>query len=460
MTVGTQPIWNKEIIADNLKSSGAYVKSIRSSHEDGIYGTVDVSATNDSEKDALLQFSDVSRKFIDSYSTLEKHVDRLSNELAAQTAEKEQQYQEKNRLAERLELILATLPSAVIVIDGHGLVQECNALAEDMLGLPLVGETWLNIISRSFAPRSDDGFEISLKDGRRVKVETRALGNQPGQIVLLTDLTETRIQQENQSREQRLSTIGKMMASLAHQIRTPLSSALLYSGHISSQKLDEQQQQRFHLNLQHSLKLLERQVSDMLLFASGGVASKERFCLSKLIRELQLDIKGHHLNDEIDIQFDSFIDQNLNDEIILFGNMRALLGAIANLIENSVHACSKNRTLGKLVDITVTCSMNDEKQIAIAVSDNGCGIAEADKEQIFQPFYTSRARGTGLGLAVVNTVINSFKGKISVESEQLSTTTMTLSLPCVHSDSFTVDRSKENTTSVVEDPPQQQTGGL
>ncbi len=432
MTVSAQPIWNNEVDAD-------------------------------SEKDALLQFSDVSRKFIDSYTSLEKHVDRLSSELEAQTAEKEQQYEEKNHLAERLQLILSTLPSAVIVIDGHGKVQECNTLAEDMLGLPLIGERWLKIIGRAFAPKSDDGFEISLKDGRRVKVETRALGKQPGQIVLLTDLTETRKQQESQSREQRLSSIGKMMASLAHQIRTPLSSALLYSGHISSQKLNGEQHQRCHNNLQHSLKQLQRQVSDMLLFASGGVASKERFQLADLIKALKADVDGYQLHKEIDINFENFINKNLESETSLFGNSQALLGAIANLIENSIHACNKNRAQGKLVDIAIVFEIKNEKKLSISVSDNGCGISKSDQKQIFQPFYTKRARGTGLGLAVVNTVVNSFKGAINVESEDTSSstaaTTITLTLPCIHSSSSTLEQSIENISSTVEEEPQLLTGG-
>ena len=298
MTSGTQPVWNTEIASGALSpifSHGnmAEKQQTHTQKDDSLDKQPDTKTANELDHKALSQFSDISRKFIDSYAHLEQHIDRLSDELAAQTAEKEQQFEERNRLAERLEGILSTLPSGVVVIDGHGIVQESNALAVDMLGLPIIGETWLNIISRAFAPRSDDGYEISLKDGRRVKVETKALASEPGQIVLITDLTETRKRQDDHSREQRLSVIGKMMASLAHQIRTPLSSALLYSGHISSQKLDAKRQQRFHKNLQHSLKQLERQVSDMLLFASGGVTSKQRFQLHELSESLQMDIENH-----------------------------------------------------------------------------------------------------------------------------------------------------------------------
>lgn len=441
MTTGTQPVWNKEMNSVKVSNSIPLRATNERRAESGSSLSGSHATGKGDDKDALLQFSDISRKFIDSYTHLEKHIDRLSNELAEQTAEKEQQYLEKNRLAERLERILSTLPSAVIVLDGHGIVQECNALAEDMLGLPTVGETWLNIISRAFAPRSDDGHEISLKDGRRVKVETKALGSEPGQVVLLTDLTETRKLQEHQSREQRLSVIGKMMASLAHQIRTPLSSALLYSGHISSQKLDQERQQRFHMNLQHSLRQLERQVSDMLLFASGGVSSKQRFRLDDLLNTLKMDINSHSLTKDADITIENHLSAEKIYGISLYGNMQALLGAISNLVENSLHACRENTHRGKLIDISLELDIADQQHICLTIADNGCGISAIDKEQIFQPFFTSKARGTGLGLAVVNTVINSFRGKIEIESEVNSGTQIKLIIPCVQADSFSMDKS-------------------
>jgi len=437
MTSGTQPVWNKEVTSGDLRAilnQGKQTSGVDDTEK------IDLSLEKSSNQNqALSQFSDMTRKFIDSYSHLERHIDRLSDELAAQTAEKEQQFEERNRLAERLEGILSTLPSGVIVIDGHGIVQEFNALAENMLGLPILGETWLNIISRDFAPRSDDGHEISLKDGRRVKVETKALVSEPGQIVLITDLTETRKLQEDQSREQRLSVIGKMMASLAHQIRTPLSSALLYSGHISSQKLDVRKQQRFHKNLQHSLKQLERQVSDMLLFASGGVSSKQRFQLQDLLQALQVDLDNHLATKDIDILMDKKLSQTAISNISLFGNMQSLLGAIANLIENSLHACRENKSKGKLIDISVSLDINDDKSIYIAVSDNGRGISEADKIQVFKPFFTRRARGTGLGLAVVKTVANSFKGSVNIDSKEAVGTTINILLPCINTEYFPVD---------------------
>ena len=134
--------------------------------------------------------------------------------------------------ASRLNHLLQVMPAGVVVIDGQGIVRQANEQAKVFLGEPLEGELWRTIIARSFKPRADDGHEVSLYDGRRVKLSITPLVNEPGQLIVLTDLTETRQLQARLSHLQRLSSLGKMVASLAHQIRTPLSAAMLYAANL------------------------------------------------------------------------------------------------------------------------------------------------------------------------------------------------------------------------------------
>jgi two-component system sensor histidine kinase FlrB len=89
--------------------------------------------------------------------------------------------------------------------------------------------------------------------------------------LLLTDLTETRALQQRLSRHQRLSEMGRMMSSLAHQIRTPLSAAMLYAGHLCDSDLSQEQTRRFSYKLLDRLQHLEQQVKDMLIFVRGDV---------------------------------------------------------------------------------------------------------------------------------------------------------------------------------------------
>ncbi len=150
----------------------------------------------------------------------------LNHELHVVAEQRLQELKEKEQVTNRLENLLNIMPAGVVVLDSRGLVTQCNPAAEDFLGEPLLGEIWRNVIKRSFAPQVDDGHEISLKDGRRISMVTRSMEGEPGQLILLTDLTETRELQHRLDRHRRLSEMGRMMSSLAHQIRTPLSAAM------------------------------------------------------------------------------------------------------------------------------------------------------------------------------------------------------------------------------------------
>ncbi len=377
----------------------------------------------------LQQFSAISQQFIDSYNHLNQQVQSLREDLVRQTAEKRRKAQESESLAKKLQVVLATLPNGVVVIDGHGLVQQANSVAVDMLGEPLEGVAWIDIIARAFAPKSDDGHEISLHDGRRVKVDTQAIGSEPGQVITLTDLTETRRRQETLSREQRLSAMGQMMASLAHQIRTPLSSALLYSGHLNSPRLDGNKKQEFHRHMLQSLKQLEHKVSDMLLFASGGNATAQRFSTAELIRSLQDDLLN---NVYADIDIEMTVSVTNTDELNLFGNQQALCGAIGNLLDNSLHACRDNQQRGRLTSIEVDIQTANEQRLLVSVKDNGCGLSLDQINDIFEPFHTGKARGTGLGLAVVKTVVSNFKGQVEVSATPGQGAKFTISLPLIN----------------------------
>jgi two-component system sensor histidine kinase FlrB len=181
--------------------------------------------------------------------------------------------QELNALrlqANRLEHLLEVMPAGVVVIDGKGVVRQSNNLSKTLLGEPLEGQLWRTIIARSFKPQADDGHEVSLYDGRKVKLSITPLEKEPGQLIVLTDLTETRQLQQRIGHLQKLSSLGKMVASLAHQIRTPLSAAMLYAANLSNNTLNKTSREKFSNKLVSRLRELESQENDMLLFAKSG----------------------------------------------------------------------------------------------------------------------------------------------------------------------------------------------
>ena len=365
---------------------------------------------------ALELFNRMSRQITDSYRTLESRVNQLSGELNQESLQRQQELEEKERLADRLSTLLNALPAGVVVLDSQGVVTQTNPAAIALLGEPLDGARWVDVIHRCFAPRRDDGHEVSLKDGRRVSIEIRTMENQPGQLILLTDLTETRHLQAQLAHAQRLSAMGKMVASLAHQIRTPLSAAILYGGHLSQEDLDEEMRQRCASRLMSRLTHLEQQVRDMLIFARGETRLAEELSAGKLVSALSSAMEGLKPAPGAEVS----LKDEISSDCRLMCNRDALVGACTNLVNNSLEAGATH------VDVQIT---EETGELIIRVVDNGPGFVSSDAARLTEAFYTTKSHGTGLGLAVVQAVIKAHQGRFSIESPEQGGAIATLRLP-------------------------------
>ncbi len=370
---------------------------------------------SDELEQSLALFHHMSSQLGDSQFMLHARVAELKSQLAESAAQRLQDFDEKERLANRLQSLLDLLPGGVIVIDGQGRVREANPVALELLGAPLEGSLWREVIARSFSPRRDDGHEISLKDGRRVSIATRSLNVEPGQLVLLTDLTETRRLQDQLARHERLSALGRMVASLAHQIRTPLSTAMLYASHLEQGGLSAEHQQRFAGRLKDRLNELEHQVRDMLVFARGDLPLEDRVTPAELLGALraatETKLEGVAVRWQCDTQTGA-----------LLCNRDTLVGALVNLIENALQAASGDTKLKIHFFARGTA-------LRISISDNGIGIDAATLARLGEPFFTTRATGTGLGLAVVNSVARAHSGALELRSRPGRGTCATVRLP-------------------------------
>ncbi|MDU9410202.1 ATP-binding protein [Pseudomonas sp. zfem001] len=364
---------------------------------------------------AFALFNQMSNQLSESYSLLEARVNELKGQLALVSAQRMQELAEKERLAHRLQSLLDLLPGGVIVIDGQGVVREANPVARALLGQPLVGMLWRQVIARNFAPREDDGHEISMRDGRRLSIATRSLHGEPGQLVLLTDLTETRRLQDQLSRHERLSALGRMVASLAHQIRTPLSAALLYASHLNEQVLPAEQQQRFAGRLKERLHELENQVRDMLIFARGELPLPDRLSPPVLFDALRAAADAHVGDMAVRWQCD------VRDGELLC-NRDTLVGTVLNLIDNAIQAAGRDARLKVHL-------YRRDNQLRLCVSDNGPGMSQETLARLGEPFFTTKTTGTGLGLAVVKAVARAHQGQLLLQSRAGRGTCAIVSLP-------------------------------
>ena len=382
-------------------------------------GKRSVDQSTDSQA-AFALFDQISNPFTDSYRLLERRVEQLSSELEQVDRARLRELEEKEILSARLQSLLDLLPAGVVVLDPKGQVVDANPAAQEMLGGQLSGERWGDVIRRSFAPRRDDGHEISLTNGRRVSVDTRSLERGTGQMVLLTDQTETRDLQDRLSRHQRLTAMGRMMAALAHQVRTPLAAAMLYASNLRDAELPPEQVRKFSCRIVERLAHMERQVRDMLVFVRGEPQPAEHVTVGSLFEDLQeaMDAPLAASRAWCSARIDC------DPALPLLVNRDSVVGAVLNLVNNSLQAGGE----GTRIDLRV---FREGDRLGIVVEDSGPGMSESVLQQIGEDFFTTRARGTGLGVAVVRAVAKAHGGELLIDSTLGKGTSACLWLRCL-----------------------------
>jgi len=352
-------------------------------------------------------FNQVSLELTQAYEGLQGRVESLTAELAVANGELRQQYQEKEALSERLSLLLNALPAGVVVLDSNAAVSEANPVARQMLGAAIVGSDWPTLTLVQL--RATDAPDEWLLGTHRVAIAESPLDSAGGRLLLIHDITVAHELKASVERNQRLAAMGEMAAALAHQLRTPLSTALLYSSNLAQPELSDAARTRFAGKATEQLKRLERLIQDVLLFARGESIGRDVIPAAALIADAVQTMeplcleKGVHFN----------VTCEVGDSIIT-GSRKALAGALLNLLENALQACESRNACAGEVRLGAVVS---GRQLRVSVRDTGGGITQEARARIFEPFFTTRGQGTGLGLAIALGVVRAHGGSIEVSSQ-------------------------------------------
>lgn len=368
-----------------------------------------INSAGEQLENAFQLFNQFSEKLAGSYSDLENHVAQLSKELAQVRNERLIQLAEKEVLAKRLEGLLDALPAGIVVLDADGGITQTNPVAREMLALnandALINKNKWEIVAANNLITDADG--LRLTDGRRVNVTACPLDDDPGKIILISDISETHSLQKMLNRQQRLSSLGEMVASLAHQIRTPLSSAMLYINTLNHPANNADDRHRFADRATERLLHLERMVNDMLVFARGDVLQSEHINPAEFIAQIEKTIEPQYQAEHFIIE----IDEKLNN-VTIRANRDALSSVIQNIIDNAIQSCDETPR------IQIKASLNDAEQFQLEITDNGCGMSEVIQERVLEPFFTTKPNGTGLGLAVVSESLNRYNAGMKIYSKE------------------------------------------
>ena len=351
-------------------------------------------------------FNQVSLELTQAYEGLQARVESLTTELAVANGELRRQYQEKEALSERLSLLLNALPAGVVVLDSQATVSEANPVARSMFGDSIFGRDWKALAQvKLSATDAPDEWQL---EARRVAIAESPIDSAGGRLLLIHDITAAHELKANVERNQRLAAMGEMAASLAHQLRTPLATALLYSANLAQPELSDAARTRFAGKATEQLKRLERLIQDVLLFARGESIGRDVIPVAALVSEAAMTMDPLCLEKGVSLSVACEV-----GESIITGSRKALSGALLNLLENALQACegrneqSSGIRLGAIVK---------GRALRISVRDTGGGISPEAQARIFEPFFTTRGQGTGLGLAIALGVARAHGGTIDVSS--------------------------------------------
>ncbi|QTA89550.1 PAS domain S-box protein [Desulfonema magnum] len=247
-----------------------------------------------------------------------------------------------------------------------------------------------------------------------------------GAMVRISDITEKRKTQEQLIRADRLSSLGQLSGGIAHEIRNPLSGISLFLDILCDpNKFDRTDQEAEILEeIRVNVNRISEIIKQVLNFARSPMESKDLIVINGIIDEILKLWFAKILKSDIHLE------TNLDPELPqILGDTIQLQQVMNNLILNAVEAMENG---GKLIISTcrgASSVYENREVVCVKVEDTGCGLDSKDLENIFNPFFTTKSTGTGLGLPISHNIIEKHGGIISVMSEHNSGTIFTVEIP-------------------------------
>jgi two-component system sensor histidine kinase PilS (NtrC family) len=324
---------------------------------------------------------------------------RLAEQAEATGAALERQQRSTVALAAAHDTVLAHVHAGVLTADGRRVVNAANPFAVELLG-EVVG-TSMDALFPGRTEADARSWEESRRDGQRWMVSENRLPD-GGFVVLVHDVTELTRMKDRASRDERLIAAGRLAASMAHEIRNPLASL---SGALQLVR-EDRPSRMLDLAVSESERL-NRLVENFL-----GLAAQPR------LRPVRADVSmiAHDVCDAF-ARDPRFVGRARATCVAsrAFAEVDAdrLRQAVWNLVLNGAQAMPAGGTITVLV---APGTHDGAEGVEVRVGDEGVGIADVDAERVFDPFYTTRSGGTGLGLAVVEQVVRAHGGVVSLRA--------------------------------------------
>ena len=339
--------------------------------------------------------------------------------------------------------ILDSLADAVITVDSNNMVTYINPAGCELFRcdpLDVVGNPYPTL----FRPDANFSSPIvdTLQTGRehhgievdyplphrtpRVIASTSLLydgrGRKLGVVAVIRDISEQFLLRRQVAQAERLAAIGEMAAGIAHELRTPLTSIRGFVQYLQGSS-DPKEWQEYGGIIVREVDGLNRIVSELLDLVRPQPLHPMPTDLNQLVRETMLLARDDASDPRIAFVLE--LEDNLPRIEVDRGQIKQVL---LNIIVNGIQAISGTG------EIHVRTMAKSAEEVSLSIADNGCGIPENIRDRIFDPFFSTKPTGTGLGMAIARRIVDSHHGTIEIDSAEGNGTTVTLLFPALKKD--------------------------
>lgn len=328
--------------------------------------------------------------------------------------------------------IIENVSDAIIVFDEEGAVRIFNQAAREIFGISK------KVIERSgvdsLFPTEDFNHILEQKSALhqlnfRINGQLKYLlvskssfldaEKKKYTILVIRDLTDQKLMEKQIERKERLTAMGELASGVAHEIRNPLNAISTIVQQIKKDFEPKEDVEEYHelMNIVYGeVKRINQTIQDFLRFARPEPVNTSQFKISNLIHEIQKQYetvaKEHNIKLNIDLQWDGMVQWDKNQIKQVF----------INIIQNAIDAINNKG------NITIALH-EDNEDVVITITDDGPGMDDTTKDNIFNLYFTTKAKGTGIGLSIVQRIIFEHGGVISVESKPRQGTSFIIRLP-------------------------------
>ncbi|SHO46723.1 two-component system, NtrC family, sensor histidine kinase HydH [Desulfopila aestuarii DSM 18488] len=329
------------------------------------------------------------------------------------------------------ESIIESIPVGLITLDSDGRIVSCNHNGEELFGrsfetlrekniLELLPST-SHYLTSNCDTASEHATEYTTAEGQALPIRLSCSsllnheGSVIGKVLIIKDMSSIRDMEMQLERSRKLAALGKMATGIAHEIRNPLGTLRGFAQFFGNQATTIMEKQYADLMVSE-VDRLNQTVSGLLQFARPRELHLQDISIDDLFAKT------------IVLMNPDFIDSRLHftcsrdTGIILNADPDLLLQVLLNLLKNSIHATPSGGEITLLAE-------EEKSHIRISVTDTGRGMTEKERDQMFDPFFSTGKTGTGLGLAVSHQIIEQHNGFFEVRTAPDNGSTITIILP-------------------------------